>query len=963
MVDFKNAQLYNQDSVDKQLKITFDGGTITNSDLHSEQFELTESLTSESQLVFGSCEASEVKFRISNVFIPLKDKWLSITQTLNGDTENPLQIGRYKVYSDKPTADRSYRDVVAYDSMYDIINTDVASWYNGLILPMSLKAFRDSFFAFFGIEQENVSLVNDLMNIERTIEPQTLSGRDVIASICELNGCFGNIGRDGKFQYITLKKITSGMYPSNDIYPADNLFPQQPNMQMLGSGLYVSTPTYEDFTVKPIDKLQIREKEGDIGVIVGDGYNTYIVEDNFLVYGKSTEDLTVIANNVLSVIEKLEYRPFDARLVGNPCFEVGDAIRLHTKHQVIDSYVLQRTLRGIQALRDDWSADGEEYQSKKVNDIQTQITQLKGKTNVLERTVDETRSTIIDVENGLQSQITQTADSIRSEVSAIEKSLQDQIDGVLGQYSGSEVPTLENYPASEWTTTQQKDAAIGSLYFVNSEGGDYAGFAYRWEKLSDETYQWALLRDTEITQALKELEELQNKLQNEYSTTVEMNSAIDQSADRITSTVSETQSKWDLGKYEGSALYYGYGEPTIPVPFGPYNYINLLTGEVYSPGVVEGGSPRWYKTGQLKEVKKVLQSSIDQTAQSIRMEVSNIEDELYSSIAQTAQSIRLEVAEETNELSSEIEQLANQIVLSVDAKGKIVSVKLFADPSTGSEFKVDADNINLSANDVINLLSGGTINLSGKNITITSDNLLVNKDGLTINGGDIVGSNISASDTFKMRCYHNAISSEYLPVISTQREYGGPATVVMIGNENFPTVLKGIPRLYNNSTYHNIIYDGGTKPSLPSLQYLAMESKNDGTIYIHAQTTSRAYGITIWESDTKLKKNIKETAQVALDKVKQLEYVQFDWKESNTHVDLGLSANQVEEIIPDAVFEVKQDRDYETLKNIDSQVLTVYSLKAIQEMSQIIENQQFEIDELKKSVSFLMEKLGGNVDG
>ena len=412
MVDFKNEQLYRQDSIDKQLKITFDSGTITNTEIPSEQFELTESLTSESQLVFGSCEASEIKFRIYNVFLPLKDKWLTVTQTLNGDTENPLQIGKYKVYSDKPTADRGYRDVVAYDAMYEIINTDVASWYNGLTFPMSLKAFRDSFFAFFGIEQVNVSLVNDNMEIERTINPSVLSGKDVIQSICQLNGCFGHIARNGKFKYVFLETIMGGLYPSNDIYPANDLYPQQPNVQALGKGLYVDTPTYEDYTVKPIDKLQIREKEGDIGVIVGDGDNTYIVEDNFLVYGKSTEDLTVIAENMLSVIEGLEYRPFDATLVGNPCIEVGDGVRLHTKYQLIDSYVLQRTLSGVQALRDNFSAEGEEYQSEKVNDIQTDIKQLKGKSNTLERTIEETRSTIEDVEKELSSRIEQTVKSI-----------------------------------------------------------------------------------------------------------------------------------------------------------------------------------------------------------------------------------------------------------------------------------------------------------------------------------------------------------------------------------------------------------------------------------------------------------------------------------------------------------------------------------------------------------------------
>jgi hypothetical protein len=80
-----------------------------------------------------------------------------------------------------------------------------------------------------------------------------------------------------------------------------------------------------------------------------------------------------------------------------------------------------------------------------------------------------------------ESMITQSAEQIKAEVSKTYttkseledsvKSLQDQIDGALGSYSGSEVPTLNNYPANEWTTTAMKDAAIGSLYFVNSEGG------------------------------------------------------------------------------------------------------------------------------------------------------------------------------------------------------------------------------------------------------------------------------------------------------------------------------------------------------------------------------------------------------------------------------------------------------------------------------------------------------------
>ena len=53
MVDFQYADLFKKDSVDKQLQIAFDSGTITNTELHQGQFELNESLCSEDNLRFG----------------------------------------------------------------------------------------------------------------------------------------------------------------------------------------------------------------------------------------------------------------------------------------------------------------------------------------------------------------------------------------------------------------------------------------------------------------------------------------------------------------------------------------------------------------------------------------------------------------------------------------------------------------------------------------------------------------------------------------------------------------------------------------------------------------------------------------------------------------------------------------------------------------------------------------------
>ena len=505
MVDYQYLNLFLKDSVDKQLNIVSDDRkiNITNTELHQEKFELTESLCSESELTFGACEAGMIKFTVSNVFLPMKGKWLTAKMTLDGHEDKPFQIGRYKVYSDTPTADRTCRDVVAYDALYDILSSDVTDWYNQ-ILPqkdskVTLKQFRDSFFNHFGVEQEEVSLVNDEMIIEKTVEVkasssgssdtaetstigEAISGKEVLSCILEINGCMGNIGRVGKFRYVYLTQEMQGLYPANDLYPADDLYPRNPKSTSISKSQYISAQ-YEDYIVRTIDKLQIREKENDIGVIVGDGENTYVIEGNFLVYGKGTKELNEIGEKTLSKIKGIIYRPFSADCKGNPCFEVGDAVRLQTRYELIESYILKRTLKGIQALRDGLEAEGEEYRTSKVNGMQRSILQLKGKSNTLERSIEETKSTIVDVEKGLQSQITQTATEIRSEVKDTTDGLSSRITqnassitaevnratSAEGTLSSKISQTAESITA-EVNRATEKEGQLAAAIQVNAEG-------------------------------------------------------------------------------------------------------------------------------------------------------------------------------------------------------------------------------------------------------------------------------------------------------------------------------------------------------------------------------------------------------------------------------------------------------------------------------------------------------------
>lgn len=456
MIDYKYKDLFLKSHIDKQLRIATDDGlfTATNPDINWENFELSESLCSDSELHFGNCEPSMVKFQIRNAFIPLAGKWLTVTETLDGNTDVPFQYGRYKVFSDVPTADKEYRDITAYDAMYDILNADMAAWYNS-VLPnknntVTLRQFRTSFIRHFGLTEAAPArgLVNDNMTVEKTIEPEEISGKDIITAICEINGCFGHIGRDGKFHYIYLPQAIEGLYPANDLYPdhapewmvqakTGHLYPQDPQSTRLGTGRYIKCQ-YEDYITKRIARLQIRQKENDIGIIWPDengidSDNCYIIEDNFLVYGKSHDELSGIARNIFSKITDIVYRPFDAVCVGNPCLEVGDPVRFPTKYAIVESYILKRTLKGIQALRDSYKADGTEKYSEKLNGLQKSIVQLKGKTNVLERTVDETRLEMKDMGEGLSNTISITTKGLEENIKNTKEGLETQISATAGQ--------------------------------------------------------------------------------------------------------------------------------------------------------------------------------------------------------------------------------------------------------------------------------------------------------------------------------------------------------------------------------------------------------------------------------------------------------------------------------------------------------------------------------------------------
>lgn len=465
MINSSLKEKYWDSATDKQMVISVVGTNqkIDNSMLEIGTFALEESLCSESELKFGACEANCVKFTARNTAGNIIGKTISIEETVDGDSENPMPYGVFKVASDVPTADRTKRQITAYDAMYDIINTDVKSWYAGLSFPMTLKQFRNSFFAHLGIAQVETSLVNDSMTVNKTIvatqtddssavtEESAISGKTVVTAICEINGCFGNINREGKFEYVFLKAITSALYPAEDLFPSDNLFPSDANTESM-TGHYI-TFDYEDFQSKAITQLEIKTSEDNAGAIVGTSGNNYSITGNFLVSDKTGAELEQIANNLLPIMKQPVYTPIKScTCVGNPCLTLGEPIRFNTTREIVETYLLQRTLTGVQSKRDSISAQGTQTHSAKVNSIRDTIESVERRTGKLERNADHLQSTYEDLEEQTNTKFEQTTKSIVAEVNRAQKAegaLDASLELKLGRDENDQVISMINASADQ----------------------------------------------------------------------------------------------------------------------------------------------------------------------------------------------------------------------------------------------------------------------------------------------------------------------------------------------------------------------------------------------------------------------------------------------------------------------------------------------------------------------------------
>lgn len=138
-----------------------------------------------------------------------------------------------------------------------------------------------------------------------------------------------------------------------------------------------------------------------------------------------------------------------------------------------------------------------------------------------------------------------------------------------------------------------------------------------------------------------------------------------------------------------------------------------------------------------------------------------------------------------------------------------------------------------------------------------------------------------------------------------------------------------------------------------------IQSKRESNKY--ALSVAAQYGTTAYltytfyydaASDKRLKENFSECEVSALDAVGAMPVCSFTWKETGVHQPLGLVADDIEKIDPLLVLGGGENEDGSmNAKQIDRLLLTEYAIKAIQELSEIVENQNKRIEKLERRLT------------
>jgi len=258
----------------------------------------------------------------------------ALTYYRQDDAGNRTKVGVF--YAEKPTRTKrnSYK-VTAYDTMSKL-DADFSSWLraNQAQFPKTIWQLVQ-----LACQRAGVTLASSSLPINGSYSVQAfyaddLTCRQIISWAAEAAGCYAHMNADGKLQFLTYTdkrstvKITPDGASNSTAYYADSL-------------------SYEDYTVKAIEKVQIRQSDSDVGVIYPDSTtatNTYAVQGNLLLTTGTEANLKSVVQNLYNVLKNVTYTPCKVSVPSGSGLACGQIVHVKdARGREFDTYLMSAT--------------------------------------------------------------------------------------------------------------------------------------------------------------------------------------------------------------------------------------------------------------------------------------------------------------------------------------------------------------------------------------------------------------------------------------------------------------------------------------------------------------------------------------------------------------------------------------------------------------------------------------------
>ena len=319
------------------------------------------------------------------------------------DAGNRTKVGIF--YAEKPTRTKrnSYK-VTAYDTMSKL-DADFSGWLraNQAQFPKTIWQLVQLACQRAGVTLAGISLPINGSHSVQAFYADNLTCRQIISWAAEAAGCYAHMNADGKLQFLTYTdkrstaKITPDGVSNSTAYYADSL-------------------SYEDYTVKAIEKVQIRQSDSDVGVIYPDSTtatNTYAVQGNLLLTTGTEANLKTVAQNLYNVLKSVTYTPCKVAVPSGSGLACGQIVHVKdARGREFDTYLMSATISSGKASFESVGSASRESSSA-VNS--QSYKNLTGKMLEIKTSVDGLEVKASDL-TGKYTDLKSTVDGLSSEV-------------------------------------------------------------------------------------------------------------------------------------------------------------------------------------------------------------------------------------------------------------------------------------------------------------------------------------------------------------------------------------------------------------------------------------------------------------------------------------------------------------------------------------------------------------------